>query len=321
VTAAAEPIYQARQESRSRWVMVRGIQYHVRTWGRAQDVTPERPALVLLHGWMDVAASFQFVVDELMALDATPRYIIAPDWRGFGWTHAGTTDSYWFADYLGDLDQLLASPELGLKAGVAIDLVGHSMGANVAMSYAGVRAERIRSLVNLEGFGMPQSTPDQAPLRLRQWLDELQQPATMHSYREVSSVAARLSKNNPRLTAPRAAWLASHWSRRDEDGRWHILGDAAHKRISPLLYRKDEVLACWQAITAPVLWVDGAASTIPASWGERYPAGELEQRLAVIARLRRERLPHSGHMLHHDQPEALAALLLDHLSEQPPAAA
>jgi pimeloyl-ACP methyl ester carboxylesterase len=41
-----------------------------------------------------------------------------------------------------------------------VDLVGHSMGGNIAMLYAGVRPARIRRLVNLEGFGMPPSQPN-----------------------------------------------------------------------------------------------------------------------------------------------------------------
>ena len=47
-----------------------------------------------------------------------------------------------------------------------------SMGGNVVMLYAGIRPERIRRLVNLEGFGMPATVPEQAP-KARQWLDEL----------------------------------------------------------------------------------------------------------------------------------------------------
>ena len=40
-----------------------------------------------------------------------------------------------------------------------VDLLGHSMGGNVVMSYAGVRPERVRRLINLEGFGLPDSRP------------------------------------------------------------------------------------------------------------------------------------------------------------------
>ena len=105
----------------------------------------------LLHGWMDVSASFQFLVDAL----ERDWYVIAPDWRGFGlseWAAGG----YWFLDYLGDLDVLLRL----LAQDRSVNLVGHSMGGNVANLYAGVRPERVRKLALLEGFGLPRTTPD-----------------------------------------------------------------------------------------------------------------------------------------------------------------
>lgn len=308
------PPYTPLNDSRSQWLMVRGVQYHVRTWGSPASIQPDRPARVLLHGWMDVAASFQFLVDALRRQGDTDSFVIAPDWRGFGWTHTGRTDTYWYADYLADLDHLLRAPELGLSEAQPVDLVGHSMGGNIAMIYAGARPERIRRLVNLEGFGLPATTPDQAPSRYRQWLDELRHPAQLRPYLKLEDVAARLRKNNPRLPQDRALWLAAHWSRRDEDGRWHLLADAAHKHISPSLYRRDEVLACWRAITAPVLWVDGEQSSLLPEWGSRYPSTELDERLSHVPHLQRVRLPDCGHMLHHDQPESLARHVRAHLA-------
>ncbi|PXW94992.1 pimeloyl-ACP methyl ester carboxylesterase [Sphaerotilus hippei] len=309
-----EARYQPLQHGRSLWLDVRGLQYHVRCWGDASTVTAQRPALVLLHGWMDVAASFQFLVDALAEREGEARFIVAPDWRGFGWTRVPGADSYWFPDYLADLDALLRQPALGLASDTPVDLVGHSMGGNIAMVYAGVRPQRIRRLVNLEGFGLPATRPEQAPERYRQWLDGLQSPGTLQSYRSVDDVAARLRRNNPRLSAPRAAWLAAHWSHRDEAGRWHLLADAAHKQVNPVLYHVDEVLACWRAISAPVLWVDGDLTDTAVWWGHRYPRSEFEQRLAVVPQLSRQRLSPSGHMLHHDQPEALADTLRRHLA-------
>ncbi|MFX9169537.1 alpha/beta hydrolase, partial [Acinetobacter baumannii] len=84
----------------------------------------------------------------------------------------------WFPDYLGDLEVLLDA----LLPGQTIDLAGHSMGGNVVMMYAGVRPARIRRLVNFEGFGMPQTTPTQAPRRYAQWLDELKEPQRLRDY-------------------------------------------------------------------------------------------------------------------------------------------
>jgi pimeloyl-ACP methyl ester carboxylesterase len=183
------------------------------------------------------------------------------------------------------------------------------MGGNVAMIYAGVRPERVRRLVNLEGFGLPESRPSQAPRRYRQWLDELRTPSPMRTYPSLDAVAERLVKNNPLLTPDKAAWLAPHWSEQRDDGQWHILGDPAHKRVNPTLYRKDEVLECWRQITAPMLWVEGDRTDVSKWWGDRYPRADFEARLAVLPNLQREVLSPCGHMLHHDQPAPLAAAI------------
>jgi pimeloyl-ACP methyl ester carboxylesterase len=298
MTSAA---YAPRRHAESRFLTVRGLRYHVLEWGDASLATPERPTLVMLHGWMDVGASFQFVVDAL----PTDRHVLALDWRGFGLTDSPAADSYWFPDYLGDLEAVLDV----LRPDQGVDLLGHSMGGNVVMIYAGVRPERVRRLVNLEGFGLPESKPHHAPKRYVQWLDELKQPAQLRSYDSVAAVAERLRKTNPLLSEARAAWLAPHWSRRADDGQWHILGDPAHKRTNPVLYQKAEVLECWKRIAAPTLWVEGDRTDVSKWWGNRYPREDFEARLALVPQLERHVLSPAGHMLHHDQPEALAGLL------------
>ncbi|HEX7438852.1 MAG TPA: alpha/beta hydrolase [Caldimonas sp.] len=299
-------VYQPRRAARSQFIPVRGLRTHVLTWGDASLVTPERPPLVMLHGWMDVAASFQFVVDAL----PSERQVIALDWRGFGLTDTPAGDTYWIPDYVGDLDAALDI----LVPGQAIDLVGHSMGGNVVMLYAGLRPESIRRLVNLEGFGMPQTNPTQAPKRFVQWLDDLKTPHQLRTYRSLEAVAARLQKTNPLLRSDRAAWLAQHWSRPRSrpDGTtdgWEILGDPAHKRQTPVLYHVEDVLECWKLISAPLLWVEGDKTDIGRWWGKRYTKEEFHQRLGVVANVERHVLTPAGHMLHHDQPEALAQRL------------
>ena len=129
---------------------------------------------------------------------------------------------------------------------------------------------------------------------------------TLRSYASVDEVAARLLKNNPLLTPDKAAWLAPHWSSKRDDGRWHILGDPAHKRANPVLYRRDEVLESWKRITAPVLWAEGDRTDMQKWWGDRYPRSDFEARLALVPRIERVLLSPAGHMLHHDQPHALA---------------
>lgn len=304
-------MYQVRHPSESLHLPVRGWRYHLRCWGPA-DAAP----LVLLHGWMDVAASWQFVVDEL--LDAgLQRRIIAPDWRGFGLSapEGPAPDAYWFADYLADLDALLDA----LVPDGPIDLVGHSMGGNVAMLYAGVRPQRVRRLINLEGFGMPATQPTQAPGRYAQWLDELSQvragDMALQSYDSADGVARRLQKTNPRLSAEHAAWLASQWAAPGHDGRWRILGEAAHKVVSAQLYRADEAQAVFARIGAPTLSVTASDDSMSLWWKGRYTLADYRERLRAVPDVREAVIDNAGHMLHHDQPQALAALMADFLRD------
>jgi len=305
--------YVPRRPAASHQLPVRGLPYHCLVWGDPSRASAERPLLVMTHGWMDVGASFQFVVDALADIEGEARCIVAPDWRGFGGSRpAAGTDSYWFADYMGDLDTLLDL----LSPGTPADLLGHSMGGNVVMSYAGVRPARVRRLINLEGFGLPATRPHQTLKRIAQWLDELKTPVHLHPYADAAAVAARLVKNNPRLSADKAAWLATRWAEPDADGRWHLRADAAHKRVNPVLYRVDEVLATWEAIAAPLLWVEGADTDVSKWWGDRYPRAEFEARLAVVPSVARVVLEDCGHMLHHDQPARLAEVLVRFLDRR-----
>ena len=295
-------MYQVKRTSRSEFVPIRDLSYHVRLWG---EPTPDRPPLVMVHGWMDVAASYQFVVDAF----AQDRYVIAPDWRGYGDTASGSADNYWFPDYLADLDFLLDR----YAQGQAVDLVGHSMGGNIAMLYSGVRPARIRRLVNLEGFGMPATQAAQAPGRYAKWMDELKKlhagDLELKAYDSVQGVASRLMKTNPRLQADKAAWLAHHWARANEQGQWRILGNPAHKITNAQLYRVEEVLEIYKCITAPTLAVEASDNSMDQWWQGKYSLAEYHERLKSVPHVRIAHVAEAGHMMHHDQPEVLATLI------------
>ena len=83
--------------SRSDFLRIRGLRYHVRCWG-----DPRLPRLFLTHGWLDVSATFQPLVLPLLQ-----RWqVLVPDWRGFGHSE-WPQDGYWFYDYVADLEALL----------------------------------------------------------------------------------------------------------------------------------------------------------------------------------------------------------------------
>lgn len=295
-------MYQVKRISHSEFVPIRNLQYHVRVWG---EPAPDKTPLVIVHGWMDVAASYQFVVDAL----SHDHYVIAPDWRGYGQTPSGGVDNFWFPDYLADLDFLLDH----YAPNSQVNLIGHSMGGNVAMLYAGVRPERIRRLVNLEGFGLPATTPDEAPGRYAHWMDDLKKlhrgELALKAYDTVDGVARRLMKTNPRLGADKANWLAQHWAQQDAQGKWAILGDPAHKVSHAQLYRLEEVQAIYARISMPVLMVEASSDSMGQWWKGKFTLAEHHERLQVVPQLEIARIEDAGHMLHHDQPQRLAELI------------
>ncbi|MEO8752870.1 MAG: alpha/beta hydrolase [Casimicrobiaceae bacterium] len=290
--------------SQSRYVPIRGLDYHVRTWG-----DPRSRKLFLLHGWMDVSASFQFLVDAL----AGDWHVLAPDWRGFGLSET-PQDGYWFADYVADLDALART----LAPGEAVDIAGHSLGANVALLYAGARPANVAHVVALDGFGVPAESPARAPAKMLAWLDAIESTPSFAPYRDLSAVADRLQKTNPRLPRDKAQFLAPHWAEALPDGTMRLRADPKHKLPFPMTTRMDDVFAVWDAITAPVLWIAAMESNIPrwlAAGGD--PAAEVAGRFAHIRNGRLETVADAGHMLHHDQPEAVAQLLEAFLDAKP----
>ena len=289
--------------SKSLFYDVRGLRYHVRGWGR-----PDAPKLIMLHGWMDVSASFQFTVDALQ----DDWCVLAPDWRGFGlseWAKEG----YWFPDYVADLDSLLKQ----LSPQQPATIVGHSMGGNIAGLYAGVRPERIGRLLLAEGFGMPPTVPAQAPRRILKWLDQIQQPPTLRPYASLQEVANRLKSNTPGLGEDRANFLAPHWAKEAGPGRFELRADPNHKMVNPVLYRPDEAITIWSLIEAPVLWIHSGTD-----WVSRFLKEDdqmLEKYRASYAQLTERKIEGASHMMHHDQPEKFAHVIEDFLGKHSPA--
>ncbi len=252
---------------------------------------------------MDVSASFQFLVDSFRH----PWHVIAPDWRGYGLSDRGGSDSYWFPDYFADLERLLAH----FQPDEPVLLAGHSMGGNVASMYAGIRPDRVARLVNLEGFGLIDARAEEAPRRYARWLDQIEEGTGFRDYASFDDLAERLCANNRRLDPARALFLARHWGGVVPNGRVVLRSDPAHKRVNPVLYRLEEVKACWRKVSAPVLWVLGEDSQNASAL--KVTAEDRDSRKASFRNLVEHVIPDSGHMMHHDQPELLAAVIEDFL--------
>lgn len=281
--------------STSEFIELRGLRSHVRCWGPASA-----PALFLLHGWMDVSASFQFLVDAF----SREWRVIAPDWRGFGGSQ-WNGHAYWFPDYIADLDLLLDhySPDQPAS------LIGHSLGGNAACLYAGIRPDRVARVVTLEGFGLYVSNRDEAPERYGKWLAGLRAGPVSNRYADRAALAARLCAVNPRLSPAQAAFLVLHLGQEAEDLSIVVAADPYHKLPSPILYHLDDAKACWRRIKAPVLWLAARDSFIMKRFSDAEGEADYLERIGCFADIRVEMLEDAGHNMHHDQPERLAQLI------------
>ena len=196
-------------ESRSEYLPTRGLKLHLRGWGSA-----DAPLLLLLHGWMDNSASWQFMVDAL----AREWHCVAPDWRGFGQSEWAVGGIYDYADYLADLDDLLEH----LSPREPVRIVGHSMGGNIGAWYAAARPERVKAFVNGEGFGLRASGAMDAPGHIRSWLEEVRRGGERRAYPDLASIIERIRVLSTRIDDARARFIAAHWAEQDASGRYRF---------------------------------------------------------------------------------------------------
>ena len=278
---------------------VRGLKHRLTWWGEPTD-----SPIVLLHGYQDCGDTWQFLVDCL----PDTWTLVAPDWRGFGGTE-WAPGGYWFPDYLADLEVLLDQ----LVPNRPARLISHSMGANVAGLYGGVRPRRLQWLVNLEGVGLRRNPPDAAPEHYASWLDELKEPLSDGRFDSVQQLADVLMKRNPRLRADRAQFVARAWTRDDGDAV-RLVFDPKHRLSNPVLYRRDEAEACWARFEIPMLLIAGDRSHYQKRRSLEF-SDEYVRRVFRGSQV--VTLSEVGHMMHHEDPQGVAAAIVDFVRAQP----
>jgi pimeloyl-ACP methyl ester carboxylesterase len=284
--------YQALRQPRRETVTVRGLKMHLTRWGPEPSALD--PPVFLLHGWLDAGETFQFIVDAFKK----DWPVIAPDWRGFGRSE-WPQESYGSPDYLGDLDALMdrISPHLPVR------MVGHSMGGNIANLYAGLRPERVRCVVNLEGLGLPRTSAADAPQRMRKWLDQIKGPVVEKNYDSFAQLASIIQFRYPRFSPGAAAFVARVWGVPDEGGRVRLAADPRHHWVNPILYKREDAEATWREIRAPLLMMMGEESDYLKRLGAD---GTMEALSAAYPGAELAGIAGAGHMLHIERPELVA---------------
>jgi pimeloyl-ACP methyl ester carboxylesterase len=148
-----------------------GIELAARHWSPLHDTGDDsrKERIILLHGWLDNAASFNLLAPKLnSALNAE---IVALDLPGHGFSAHKSLDgplqliseySYYVSESLEFLNWL-EEPNNN-----SVTIIGHSMGAAIAMIYAAAFPEQCSRIVLLEGAGPLARNPDDISRHIRQ---------------------------------------------------------------------------------------------------------------------------------------------------------
>ena len=286
----------AVRPERNRSFLSRGLRLNAIEWG-----DPQRQPIVLAHGMWDHARGFAVLAPLL----AERFWVIALDASGHGY-------SSWAAAYtwMTDVRDLV---NVVLAIGRRVHLVGHSKGGGQVTSAARLARERVRQVVNIDGFGPPPLSEDSwgtLPARFSDYLNNrrrAQQRPDWRPYPTLEALIERRRAQNPRLSRDWLRYFCFHGARLADDG-WRWMADP-HLADGFGPWRPDWIADEYAHLPVPMLAIVGSE---PDTWGP-LPETLLQQRLARVRHLERRTVRGAGHFVHMEKPVETAQLVLDFL--------
>ena len=266
----------------------------------------------MLHGLRDCAWSLLPIAHALASSgDAHEGYrVVIPELRGHG--SSDHSEAYAMSHFLMDLHQVIEHFTAGDCA-----LFGHSLGGHIVTRYAALFPEAIRAMLVVEGLGPPARPYEGDPAaEVRAYREMLltrlgERSAQARPIKDLADVAARLLRNNPRLSPALADTIAPHmvrplgqhltWSF-DARANSVFIGTSTHDNVR-----------FWQQVQAPTCIISGTLSH--EYWGRElasdgftghFAPGEMESRAQQFCHHTHHWFEQSGHMVHYDEPQRLA---------------
>ncbi|MEM9572621.1 MAG: alpha/beta hydrolase [Pseudomonadota bacterium] len=249
------------------------------------------PPLVLVHGGRDQKRSW----DQLAGTLRSTYRVIAFDLRGHGESDWVSDGAYGIMDHVYDLASLVDMLELD-----RFTMLGHSLGGNIALRYAGLFPQRIEKLVAIEGLGpsprmLAERKAQSVTARLTDWLEQRRsmsdrKPRVMQTVEEAQG---RMQAAFPHLPEALVQHLTKTGLKQNTDGTVSWAYDPAGMARTPSDIPYDDFVHLWSQITCPTWLVYGANSwaSNPAEDGRAKPFQNAT--VSVIEG--------AGHWLHHDQ--------------------
>ncbi|NEP25237.1 type I polyketide synthase [Moorena sp. SIO3I6] len=280
---------------------VRGLQLCLCSWGPVDG-----DLILCIHGVLEHGAAWEEIAGPLARMGYR---VVAPDQRGHGRSqHVGMGGSYQLIDYLGDLDAIAfgtAEPNAKALTDQPFILVGHSMGAVVAATFASVRPEKVKSLLLLEPVLPGEEKEDETAQQLATHLDYLASPPQHQVFEDIQAAANRLRRLTPNLSEELALKHAERLTEPGEGGvcwRWDPrLQVRTGIGLSGTAFNRDKYTQLLSQIKAPTTLVYGNNSNF-------NRAEDIALQQAAIPHAKTVTLS-GGHNLHVDAPDAIVAII------------
>ena len=200
--------------------------------------------VVALHGWLDNAASFEACVEN-----CTDFHWYSIDCAGHGKSnHRSEGAFYHLWDYVLDTVQLIE------RLNAKVWLLGHSMGASVAMLVAAIIPDRIHGLIMLDNLGPLTSQPSQRVSQLQHAIHKMGVDRGLSRGYDSQEAMIKARMNGfTKLGYNASKHLVLRGSYLADDGRYRWRHDAKLTFPSPFRMDKDSVEAFIKAVTCPTL--------------------------------------------------------------------
>lgn len=252
-------------------------------WG-----TEGKPTMVLVHGGLDHARNWDWVARSLRE----HFHVYALDLRGHGNSQQAPGALYSLAEHVLDLSALL-----DIIDDFPVYLIGHSLGGNIVLHYAGIYPERVRKLIALEGIGFPMGEKFNKPFkeRLRVWIETVRkgEKRDIKSYPSLDSAVARMMEVNPHLPADIARHLTLHGTNWNSDGSLTWKFDNYLRFFPPYGTSRNDTIDLLGNVACPVQLFWGRESFFADPEKEGLAQALKDYRLVKVDK--------AGHWLHHDQ--------------------
>lgn len=251
--------------------------------------------VLCFHGWLDNAASFYPLIEEL---NLPNLQFISVDFPGHGLSeHRMTSENQYFIDLLVFIFRLYDA--LGIDQAI---LMGHSMGAGASSMFAGAFPEMVTQLVLIDGLGPVSDKPGLAVRRVREnLLQEKKTAAVKNRVYPDFQTAVKIRMRSGPISENSAKVLVERGMKKTENGYiWNY--DTRLKAPSVIRLVEQQVASFIKKITSPTTLILASDSNL------RSFGALIDKRINYVKNIQVHRLT-GGHHLHMDNCTKVSSLL------------